>query len=80
MYTGHFGAMDIHAPQPVGYAARLGLFSGTMLVVGGIIGSGIFLSPSVVAQRVVFNQQATEEMVLLVFMGLAAEVVVVQET
>ncbi len=52
MYTRHFGAMDIHAPQPVGYAARLGLFSGTMLVVGGIIGSGIFLSPSVVAQRV----------------------------
>ena len=52
MYTGHFGAMDIYAPQPVGYAARLGLFSGTMLVVGGIIGSGIFLSPSVVAQRV----------------------------
>ena len=52
MYTPHFGAMDIHAPQPVGYAARLGLFSGTMLVVGGIIGSGIFLSPSVVAQRV----------------------------
>lgn len=44
--------MDIHAPQPVGYAARLGVFSGTMLVVGGIIGSGIFLSPSVVAQRV----------------------------
>ncbi len=44
--------MDIHATQPVGYAARLGLFSGTMLVVGGIIGSGIFLSPSVVAQRV----------------------------
>lgn len=35
-----------------GYAARLGLFSGTMLVVGGIIGSGIFLSPAVVAQRV----------------------------
>ena len=52
MYMGQFGAMDIHAPQPVGYAARLGLFSGTMLVVGGIIGSGIFLSPSVVAQRV----------------------------
>ncbi|WP_373071272.1 APC family permease [Gemmatimonas sp.] len=44
--------MDMHARQPAGYAARLGLFSGTMLVVGGIIGSGIFLSPSVVAQRV----------------------------
>ncbi len=36
----------------VHYAARLGTFSGTMLVVGGIIGAGIFLSPAVVAQRV----------------------------
>jgi basic amino acid/polyamine antiporter, APA family len=36
----------------VRYAARLGTFSGTMLVVGGIIGAGIFLSPAVVAQRV----------------------------
>ena len=34
------------------YARRLGLFSGTLLVVGGIIGSGVFLNPSVVAQRV----------------------------
>src|SRR5919202_1537131 len=39
--------------DPVGsYARRLGLFSGTMLVVGGIIGSGIFLNPAIVAQRV----------------------------
>jgi APA family basic amino acid/polyamine antiporter len=37
---------------PVRYAARLGVFSGSMLVVGGIIGSGIFLTPAVVAQRV----------------------------
>src|SRR5207342_1821220 len=29
----------------------LGLFSGTMLVVGGIIGSGIFINPSIVAAR-----------------------------
>jgi len=34
------------------YARRLGLFSGTMAVVGGIIGSGIFVNPSVVAARV----------------------------
>lgn len=47
MYTGHFGPMTQGT-----YAARLGTFSGTMLVVGGIIGAGIFLSPSVVAQRV----------------------------
>ena len=33
------------------YARSLGLFSGTMLVVGGIIGSGIFINPSIVAAR-----------------------------
>ncbi|MGE0552342.1 MAG: APC family permease [Gemmatimonadales bacterium] len=37
---------------PVGYARRLGLFSGTMSVVGGIIGAGIFLNPAIVAARV----------------------------
>ncbi len=47
MYTGQFGPMST-----VQYAAKLGTFSGTMLVVGGIIGAGIFLSPAVVAQRV----------------------------
>jgi APA family basic amino acid/polyamine antiporter len=36
----------------VRYARRLGLFSGTMAVIGGIIGSGIFLNPAIVAQRV----------------------------
>lgn len=50
MYTAQFGHMP--TAQPVAYAARLGLFSGTMLVVGGIIGAGIFLSPAIVAQRV----------------------------
>ena len=40
------------AATPVGYARRIGLFSATMLVVGGIIGSGIFLNPAIVAQRV----------------------------
>jgi APA family basic amino acid/polyamine antiporter len=34
------------------YARRLGLFSGTMAVVGGIIGSGIFINPKIVADRV----------------------------
>jgi len=36
----------------VTYARRLGPFSATMVVIGGIIGSGIFLNPSIVAQRV----------------------------
>ena len=35
-----------------GYARRLGLFSGTMMVIGGIIGAGIFRSPPIVAERV----------------------------
>ncbi len=39
-------------PQPVTYARRLGVFSATMMVVGGIIGAGIFLNPAVVAERV----------------------------
>src|SRR5580765_2637681 len=33
------------------YARRLGLFSGTMAVVGGIIGGGIFRTPPTVAAR-----------------------------
>src|SRR3982751_6735221 len=44
-------AVPKETPAP-GYAPRLGWFSGTMMVVGGIIGSGIFLNPSIVAQRV----------------------------
>jgi APA family basic amino acid/polyamine antiporter len=40
------------APSDVSYARRLGLFSATMVVMGGIIGSGIFLNPAIVAQRV----------------------------
>ena len=34
------------------YARRLTLFDGIMVVVGGIIGAGIFLNPAIVAQRV----------------------------
>jgi basic amino acid/polyamine antiporter, APA family len=35
-----------------GLARRLGLFDATMIVMGGIIGSGIFVTPAVVAQKV----------------------------
>jgi APA family basic amino acid/polyamine antiporter len=39
--------------QPrITYARRLGLFSATMAVMGGIIGSGVFLGPQIVAARV----------------------------
>jgi APA family basic amino acid/polyamine antiporter len=49
-------------PEPGTYARRIGLFSGTMMVVGGIIGSGIFLNPALVAERV-----RTAELTLLVW-------------
>jgi APA family basic amino acid/polyamine antiporter len=38
-------------PSP-GLARRLGLFDATMIVMGGIVGSGIFMNPYVVARQV----------------------------
>jgi APA family basic amino acid/polyamine antiporter len=38
--------------EPPKLARRLGLFDATMIVMGGIIGSGIFMNPSVVARQV----------------------------
>jgi APA family basic amino acid/polyamine antiporter len=43
---------------PATYARRLGLFSGTMAVIGGIIGGGIFRTPATVAERVGTSQLA----------------------
>lgn len=37
--------------QPVGYARRLGVWDASMVVVGGVIGAGIFLNPKTVAER-----------------------------
>lgn len=37
--------------RPVGYVRRLGAWSAAMMVVGGVIGGGIFVNPSAVAQR-----------------------------
>jgi APA family basic amino acid/polyamine antiporter len=38
--------------SPPGLAARIGLFDATMVVMGGIVGSGIFINPYVVARLV----------------------------
>jgi APA family basic amino acid/polyamine antiporter len=56
------GAADTYVP-------RLGLFSGTMMVVGGIIGSGIFLNPAIVAARV---QSAELTLAVWVLGGIVA--------
>lgn len=39
-------------PGRTEYIRRLGVFDTTMIVIGGIIGAGIFLNPAIVAQRV----------------------------
>ncbi len=57
--------------EPVSYARRLGLFSATMLVIGGIIGSGIFRNPAEVANRV-----KTPSLILLVW-GMGAVVALI---
>lgn len=43
---------DSTAKSQPALARRLGLFDATMIVMGGIIGSGIFMNPSVVARQV----------------------------
>ncbi len=37
-------------PHPT-LARQIGLFEATMIVMGGIVGAGIFINPYVVAQR-----------------------------
>jgi APA family basic amino acid/polyamine antiporter len=44
--------MDKPDPDEVPLARRLGLFDATMIVMGGIIGAGIFVNPAVVARNV----------------------------
>jgi basic amino acid/polyamine antiporter, APA family len=49
------GTTRFSVSKPVsrpGLARKLGLFDATMLVMGGIVGSGIFINPYVVAQQV----------------------------
>ncbi|HMI55631.1 MAG TPA: amino acid permease [Gemmatimonadaceae bacterium] len=44
--------MSAASPGTIPYLRRLGVFDTTMIVIGGIIGAGIFLNPAIVAQRV----------------------------
>lgn len=39
------------APAAPGYLRRLGVWDSSMIVVGGVIGAGIFLNPRIVAER-----------------------------
>jgi APA family basic amino acid/polyamine antiporter len=44
--------IEIEGTEPAGLSRRLGPFDATMIVMGGIVGSGIFMNPYVVAQQV----------------------------
>ncbi|GAC1489772.1 MAG: amino acid permease [Gemmatimonadaceae bacterium] len=44
--------MTVGTPSSTQYIRGLGVFDTTMVVIGGIIGAGIFLNPAIVAQRV----------------------------
>ncbi len=57
--------------KDVAYARKIGLFSATMLVIGGIIGSGIFRNPAEVANRV-----KTPFLILLVW-GMGAVIALI---
>src|ERR1700722_6340259 len=46
----HSNAQSMNSPRQL--VARLNLFDATMIVMGGIIGSGIFINPYVVARQV----------------------------
>lgn len=44
--------MSTNSPNSEGFARKLNLFDATMIVISGIIGSGIFINPYIVAQKV----------------------------
>jgi len=52
MTTADPAAEGADASGAPGLARRLGVFDATMIVMGGIVGSGIFVNPHVVAERV----------------------------
>lgn len=65
MADGKVAAMP--SPPNQDYARRLNTWDAAMIVIGGIIGAGIFLTPSTVAQN---TASAAELLVLWVVGGL----------
>ena len=59
---------DTNEPQ-VTYARRLGVWDATMVVIGGVIGSGIFLSPAAIARQ---TGSATEQLLAWAIGGALA--------
>lgn len=49
--TDRDGSATTNPPAAVGYARRVGPWDAAMIVVGGVIGSGIFLTPAAIARQ-----------------------------
>jgi basic amino acid/polyamine antiporter, APA family len=59
----------ISATPQVTYARRLGVWDASMIVVGGVIGSGIFLTPAAIAQQ---TSSAAEQLLAWAIGGVIA--------
>ena len=57
------------SPDGVTYVRRLGVWDASMVVVGGVIGSGIFLTPAAIAQQ---THSATEQLIAWAIGGAIA--------
>ena len=57
------------SPDSVTYVRRLGVWDASMVVVGGVIGSGIFLTPSAIARQ---TSSAAEQMLAWAIGGVIA--------
>jgi len=64
MPADHRSCEEGNRPANAGLVPALGLFSVTMLVIGGVIGSGIFRKPGVMA-----GQVGSPELLLLVWLA-----------
>src|SRR4029077_4391501 len=60
---------SMNEPVQVSYARRLGVWDATMVVVGGVIGSGIFLTPAAIARQ---TGSSTEQLLPWAFGGVLA--------
>jgi APA family basic amino acid/polyamine antiporter len=61
--------MSLPAASKVGYLRRLGVWDASMVVVGGVIGSGIFLTPATIARQ---TGSSTEQLLAWAIGGVLA--------
>ena len=68
--TGKFSEKHVSETLKVDYVRRLGVWDTSMIVVGGVIGSGIFLNPKIVAERTATSAGVIEAWAFGAFVGV----------